>query len=262
MILYRLKNAIREQNWFAVVLEFFIVVMGVVVGFQVTAWGQERTDRERERVYLTQLAEDLRETERIVAQRDARMDSTTHHSLNELFLSFGQPRRPPRDSVVRWLRGMGYTAAPNPVLGTAEALVTSGDIGTVRDDSLRTAILRYLDVTREYVGDQMAYREEARARRRTLREMTRPAALLDKDIDLREGHVRALLTDSDTTGSARSPDWRYPFAHDVYGIYERPEFLETLYQYRSAIRNLHFVRRGFARSAETLREQVEAKLNR
>ena len=92
--------------------------------------------------------------------------------------------------------------------------------------------------------------------------MTRPAALHDEDIDLREGHVRALLTDADTTGSARSPDWQYPFEHDVYGIYESPDFLETLYQYRRAIRNLHFVRRGFARSAGALREQVEAELNR
>ncbi|MDX1418533.1 MAG: hypothetical protein R3181_01085 [Rubricoccaceae bacterium] len=261
-ILDRLAQAVREQNWFAVALEVCIVIVGVVIGFQITAWGNERADRERERVYLTQLAEDLRETERIVAQRDVRMESTTHHSLDELYLSFGQPQRPPRDSVVRWLRGIGYTAAPNPVLGTTEALVTSGDIGKVRDDSLRTAVVRYLGVTREYVGDQRIYLEEARALRREIRGMTRPAALLDEDIDLREGHVRALLTDADTTGSARSPAWRYPFAHDVYGIYESPEFLETLHEYRRAIRNLHSARRGFTRSAEALREQVETELNR
>ena len=43
MILARLSKAIREQNWFAVVLEFIIVIAGVVIGFRVTAWNAERT---------------------------------------------------------------------------------------------------------------------------------------------------------------------------------------------------------------------------
>lgn len=46
MILDRLTQAVREQNWFAVVLEVCIVVLGVVLGFQVTAWGDERAMRE------------------------------------------------------------------------------------------------------------------------------------------------------------------------------------------------------------------------
>jgi hypothetical protein len=37
MILARLSKAIREQNWFAVVLEFVIVIAGVVTGFQIMA---------------------------------------------------------------------------------------------------------------------------------------------------------------------------------------------------------------------------------
>jgi len=37
MILARITKAIREQNWFAVVLEFVIVIAGVAIGFQVTA---------------------------------------------------------------------------------------------------------------------------------------------------------------------------------------------------------------------------------
>ena len=47
MILARLSRAVREQNWFAVVLEFVIVIAGVVIGFQVTAWNAERAERAR-----------------------------------------------------------------------------------------------------------------------------------------------------------------------------------------------------------------------
>ena len=38
MILANLTKAIREQNYYAVVLEFLIVIAGVVIGFQITAW--------------------------------------------------------------------------------------------------------------------------------------------------------------------------------------------------------------------------------
>jgi len=37
MILARISKAIREQYWFAVGLEFVIVIAGVVRGFQVRA---------------------------------------------------------------------------------------------------------------------------------------------------------------------------------------------------------------------------------
>ena len=45
MILDRLSRAFRQQNWFAVAIETLIVIVGVVVGFQITAWGNERVSR-------------------------------------------------------------------------------------------------------------------------------------------------------------------------------------------------------------------------
>ena len=49
MILANLTKAIREQNYDEVVLEFFIVIAGVVIGFQVTAWNADNCDRATER---------------------------------------------------------------------------------------------------------------------------------------------------------------------------------------------------------------------
>ena len=42
MILARITRALKEQNWFAVTLEFLIVLAGVVIGFQVSAWNERR----------------------------------------------------------------------------------------------------------------------------------------------------------------------------------------------------------------------------
>ncbi len=59
MILRRLAQSIRKQDWFAVAIEFIIVVTGIFVALQVTEWNEQRQLREREHNYLVRLAEDV-----------------------------------------------------------------------------------------------------------------------------------------------------------------------------------------------------------
>ena len=64
MILRKLAEAIREQNWFTVVLEVAIVVVGIFVGLQVNTWNEARLDRAQEYAGLERL---LDEAENAVA---------------------------------------------------------------------------------------------------------------------------------------------------------------------------------------------------
>lgn len=41
MILARLAKAIQQQNWFTVIIEIFIVMIGIFLGLQVTQWNKE-----------------------------------------------------------------------------------------------------------------------------------------------------------------------------------------------------------------------------
>ncbi len=59
MILRRLAEAIRGQNWFTVALEILIVVVGIFIGLQVNDWNQARIDRGLEARYLERLHADL-----------------------------------------------------------------------------------------------------------------------------------------------------------------------------------------------------------
>ena len=52
MILRRLKRSIAQQDWFTVLLELVILVVGVALGFQVTAWGEQNSERRTERELL------------------------------------------------------------------------------------------------------------------------------------------------------------------------------------------------------------------
>ncbi|WP_412061322.1 hypothetical protein [Rubrivirga sp. IMCC45206] len=157
-ILGRLSKAIREQNWFAVGLELVIVVLGVVIGFQVTAWGQERADQDKEQTYLRQLSRDLAETERLAVDL-ARTMAPLERAPRRLAQAYFHPEPPPRDSVVHWAAVAPAYWEISPVLGTAEALVSTGDIGLIRDDSLRIAITAYLEKARENIRGWGAWKD-------------------------------------------------------------------------------------------------------
>ena len=143
-ILGRLTEAVREQNWFAVVLEVLIVIVGVVVGFQVTGWGQARADRVQEQHYLRQLVEDLKLTEQTYQTMEPDW-SLRDASVGALLRSFRTASPPPADSVIVWATRATVINRPSIVTSTADALVQTGDINLIRDDSLRSSITYYID---------------------------------------------------------------------------------------------------------------------
>ncbi len=60
MLLRRMTQHIKNQNWFAVGLDFVIVVVGVFIGIQVANWNEARTEDELASRYIVQLAADIR----------------------------------------------------------------------------------------------------------------------------------------------------------------------------------------------------------
>ena len=59
MILRRLREHVSNHNWFAVTIDFVIVVVGVFVGIQASNWNQARIERQQAREYRSMLQNDL-----------------------------------------------------------------------------------------------------------------------------------------------------------------------------------------------------------
>ena len=59
MIFANLTKAIREQNWFAVVVEFLIVIAGVVIGFQIQGWNENRQERREAERTLVMIVDEM-----------------------------------------------------------------------------------------------------------------------------------------------------------------------------------------------------------
>ncbi len=65
MLLRRITQHVKDQNWFAVGLDFLIVVFGVFIGLQVANWSAARADRADEKTFLNALHQDIVEAEQI-----------------------------------------------------------------------------------------------------------------------------------------------------------------------------------------------------
>ena len=61
MRLRSLTKHIRDQNWFAVALDFFIVVAGILIAFQITNWNEARKINGEAKEFTNQLKADLAE---------------------------------------------------------------------------------------------------------------------------------------------------------------------------------------------------------
>ena len=59
MLLRSITKHVKDQNWFAVALDFFIVVAGILIAFQITNWNEGRQDLARQEVYLERLHNDF-----------------------------------------------------------------------------------------------------------------------------------------------------------------------------------------------------------
>ncbi len=141
----RITVAIKEQNWFTVALEVVIVVMGVLIAFQISAWGQRSSDRAKEQSYLLQLAQDLRQTQATILVNNASMKSIDGAN-SKLLHAYLQPGQPSADSIATWFLASMWYRPLTPVTATAEALIASGDISLIQNDVLRSKITAYVPV--------------------------------------------------------------------------------------------------------------------
>lgn len=165
MILARLTRAVREQNWFAVVLEFVIVVAGVLLAFQVTAWNEGRQDRAAERAILLQLHEEFQELRAIELAYLARTAQQRRlialwiealedpapvdmARLRAIVLDFYDSEDPERSRVLA--SGPIHNVFTDPIGGERQPaasvvfqqLIASGDLSLIRSQRLRAALTR------------------------------------------------------------------------------------------------------------------------
>ncbi len=144
MIPRRVAEHAKAQNWFAVALDLFIVVIGVFIGIEVANWNQTRQDRQEERRYYGQLLVDLRSDLESFALAERRADR--HDKAAQLVLDRLSGNAPPEASLGRMATAIhhaGWIYIPPATRGTYNELVSTGNLGLLRNSQLKTEIANY-----------------------------------------------------------------------------------------------------------------------
>lgn len=157
MILRRLADAITAQNWFTVVLEIFIVVVGIFIGLQVDDWNQSRKDRITERQYVERLLVDAGQSLELV---DRTIDLQTRMIESaELVVRALQTGKLPEGGLPEFHNSVRELGAQPPLsrdITTLTELQNSGGLLQLRNMELRDR-LGELAIQTDYMDKQIAF---------------------------------------------------------------------------------------------------------
>lgn len=184
MLLRRVTKHVKDQNWFAVCIDFVIVVIGVFIGIQVANWNDAQGDRQRETLILQNIANDLRSDiasyERSIESAYAKI-VVIHYSLEsasvqndrnldiytviddveyeEFVEAYFGDRTKEFDDAVETLGGelWGYSILvgnAQPSTTAFDALVSGGELGLLQDDDLVRDLQNYRYLTGSLVKAQ------------------------------------------------------------------------------------------------------------
>lgn len=112
MLLRSLTKHVKDQNWFAVFLDFFIVVAGILIAFQITNWSERRGDARQKAEFMRSVADDLgRDRAEYQTGRDSAI--VTISSANYILESAGM------DTV----KALTLPVTANPLLGSNDGQI-------------------------------------------------------------------------------------------------------------------------------------------
>lgn len=165
MILRRVIQHVRDQNWTAIAIDFVIVVVGVFIGIQVSNWNAARADERRATAYLVRLHDDVSDDLVMLEARKAFWEQTIAAGLDALAADL--PAAPTRDEAWRVVRAFHHASNTLPLSlrdGTYTDMVSSGQLGLVSDTDLRDRTTNYYTNSWgvELSSDIPAYRRAVR----------------------------------------------------------------------------------------------------
>lgn len=144
MLLRRVIEHVKAQNWTAVALDFAIVVVGVFIGIQVSNLNDARRDRADARLFLKRLHEDIVTADALSARLRVRRLDKQQWLIDASAVLFDGDQKAQLDEV----ECLGISTSHYFNINAAELpafteLVSSGRLGIIRNQKLRDALVAF-----------------------------------------------------------------------------------------------------------------------
>ncbi|MDT8439893.1 MAG: hypothetical protein RQ729_12890 [Wenzhouxiangellaceae bacterium] len=145
MILRSVTKHVRDQNWFAVWIDFLIVVVGVFIGIQVANWNDARRDRQLGAEYTVRLIADLEQDLSAARTLASYYDDVTE-AIKDADRLLSQPDPDPKALVVAAYRASEFSTNPSS-RATWDQVVSSGHLGLLPDAAIESGLSDYYRFT-------------------------------------------------------------------------------------------------------------------
>lgn len=163
MVIRRIREHVTTHNWFAVLIDLIIVVIGVFIGLQVSNWNATRIERAEARAYRAQIIEDLMANEQEIAERRHYYRQVRAHALAAM--EAFEDRAPRADA---FLVSSFQATQISPIRMERSAydeMIASGMAKRLGDPSVRRRLSSYYAGTNRFEdgsASSTAYRERLR----------------------------------------------------------------------------------------------------
>lgn len=148
MLLRRITKHVTDQNWFAVFIDFLIVVFGVFIGIQVANWNGKIQDLAKEQVYLTRLSDELN----VIIERLEGGSETFLASVNAYQLLLDTRKEyqnnpdnfvVDKDTLTQAFGSLTKGRVPASSPAVFEEMVANGELTLIRNIKLRQALYEF-----------------------------------------------------------------------------------------------------------------------
>ena len=164
MILRRLSQSLKEQNWTAIVIEFILLVSGVFLGIQVANWNAERVDNERAQAYLERIRDDINADLNNYQDRLRFWGDVSNYGAKGLaYAETGDAK-----GVTQWDLLLAYFQSSQVAEfyttdSTFEELKSAGELGLIKDTHFRDELSQYYSLGfNPLLTERPRYREHVR----------------------------------------------------------------------------------------------------
>jgi hypothetical protein len=144
MIIRRISKGIKDQDWFVVMVEVMIVVVGIFIGLQVDDWNEKRKEAIAIQDSYQELIEDF-EVNLELSEYSVNYHFEVTKELKYLLLVLrGEVGNDLAKSKILAALSKGDTSFnPSPPSPTYQAILANGRIEKINDPELRRALVSY-----------------------------------------------------------------------------------------------------------------------
>ena len=164
MISRRLYEHIQSHNWFAVAVDFLIVVIGVFVGIQVSNWNAGRIEKQAARTYVERIREDIDASARSIENMVSYYRSVKQHALAAL-TAFDRPQSELDQQFLIDAYQASQILMRTVERSTYDEILSAGAMNSIPDVEVRRRIANYyknVDAIEELMRYVPPYRENLR----------------------------------------------------------------------------------------------------